>query len=359
MNKERNFWLWIILITASLGLIYLFRKILLFVVLAAVVGFIGDPIVDQWEKIKWGNFKFPRWVGALITLIMMIAALTGIVLLFLPLVRSEIDMILSLDPFIIEKNLTEQFPAQMSWLEQMGYGHKTFAELLREVQAKLSFNYYAQYFENLLGWLFSIIGGFISVVFMSFFFLKDEELFYKILLSITPDEHVTKMKNIVIHTKKTLSRYFGGLIIQILLMIGMVGIGLSIAGVSNAWLIALFSGVFNVIPYLGPLISFGFAMVIGMSTGLTIGGQLADLFWGIIIVYSIAQALDAFIVQPLILGGSIRVHPLELFIVLMAAATVGGIPAMAVALPVYTILRIAAREWLIEFKWVKNLTKNM
>lgn len=359
MNKERNFWLWIILIAASLGLIYLFRKILLFVVLAAVVGFIGDPIVDQWEKLKWGKFRCPRWVGALITLVMMIAALTGIVLLFMPLVRSEIDMILSLDPFIIEKNLTEQFPAQMNWLEQMGYGHDAFAELLREVQAKLSFNYYAQYFENLLGWLFSIIGGFISVVFMSFFFLKDEELFYKILLSITPDEHVDKMKNIVIHTKKTLSRYFGGLIIQILLMIVMVGIGLSIAGVSNAWLIALFSGVFNVIPYLGPLISFGFAMVIGMSTGLTMGGQLSDLFWGIIIVYSIAQALDAFIIQPLILGGSIRVHPLELFIVLMAAATVGGIPAMAVALPVYTILRIAAREWLIEFKWVKNLTKNM
>ena len=70
MNKEKNFWLWIILIVASLGLIYLFRKILLFVVLAAVVGFIGDPIVDQLEKIKMGKFKLPRWAGALVTLIM-------------------------------------------------------------------------------------------------------------------------------------------------------------------------------------------------------------------------------------------------------------------------------------------------
>ena len=95
MNKEKNFWLWIILIAAALGLIYLFRKILLFVVLAAVVGFIGDPIVDQLEKLKIGKFKLPRWVGALITLIMMIAALTGIVLLFMPLIRSEIEMIVS------------------------------------------------------------------------------------------------------------------------------------------------------------------------------------------------------------------------------------------------------------------------
>jgi predicted PurR-regulated permease PerM len=117
----------------------------------------------------------------------------------------------------------------------------------------------------------------------------------------------------------------------------------------------------NVIPYLGPLISFGFALLIGLSSSLSNGMDqpMENLLLGIALVYLIAQSIDAFVIQPLILGGSIRVHPLELFIVLMAAATVGGIPAMAVALPVYTILRIAAREWLIEFKWVKHLTKNM
>ena len=270
-------------------------------------------------------------------------------------------MIEEIDVEHIEQNLALHFPQQVQWMQDNGIQSDAYLQLLKETQQRLSFSYFSAYFTDALSWIFAAVGGFISVLFMSFFFLKDEELFYKILLSVTPDQHVDKMKNIVIHTKKTLSRYFGGLVIQIILMTVMIGIGLSIAQVPNAWLIALFSGLMNVIPYLGPLISFGFALLIGISSSLSVqaSDSMSGLVVGITTVYLIAQCIDAFLVQPLILGGSIRVHPLELFIVLMAAATVGGIPAMAMALPVYTILRIAAREWLIEFKWVKQLTQNM
>ena len=361
MNKEKNWWVFVILLLAISAIVIIFRKILLYMVLAAVVGFIGDPIADTLQKIKFKKFALPRWMAALLTMALMLLVLFGLVILFIPLIRQEIAMILALNPIEIEQNLKQQFPEQMNWLTQAGYNQDTYAQLLAQVQSKLNFSNFSSAVGDALSWVTGIVGGFFSVLFMSFFFLKDEDLFYKILLSITPDEHVTKMKNIVIHTKKILSRYFGGLVIQISLMIIMVGIGLSICGVPNAWLIAVFSGIMNVIPYLGPLISFGFAMVIGLSTGLSINPaqSFSEMMWGIIIVYAIAQSLDAFLIQPLILGGSIRVHPLELFVVLMAAATVGGIAAMAVALPVYTILRIAAREWFIEFKWVKQLTKNM
>ncbi len=361
MKKEQNYWWILLLLVAIGGLVYVFRKILLYMVLAAVVGFVGDPLVDQFEKINFRQWKMPRWVGAILTLGIMLCMLTGIVALFYPLIQSEIFMIQQIDVEHIEQNLALHFPQQVQWMRDNGIQSDTYLQLLKETQQRLSFSYFSAYFTDALSWIFAVVGGFISVLFMSFFFLKDEELFYKILLSVTPDQQVDKMKNIVIHTKKTLSRYFGGLVIQIILMTVMIGIGLSIAQVPNAWLIALFSGLMNVIPYLGPLISFGFALLIGISSSLSVqaSDSMSGLVVGITTVYLVAQCIDAFLVQPLILGGSIRVHPLELFIVLMAAATVGGIPAMAVALPVYTILRIAAREWLIEFKWVKQLTQNM
>jgi predicted PurR-regulated permease PerM len=361
MKKEQNFWIVVLVLVAIAGLVYLFRKILLFMVLAAVVGFVGDPLVDQFEKIKIKSWKMPRWIGAILTLVIMMGVLVGVIALFFPLIQSEIVMIQQIDSNHIEQNLALHFPDQVRWMTENGIAPSTYLEIFQETQQRLSFSNFSAYFPDALSWLIAVLGGFVSVLFMSFFFLKDEDLFYKILLSITPDQHVDKMKNIVIHTKRALSRYFGGLIIQILLMTIMIGIGLSLAHVPNAWLIALFSGLMNVIPYLGPLISFGFALLIGLSSSLSNGmaQPMENLLWGIALVYLIAQCIDAFVVQPLILGGSIRVHPLELFIVLMAAATVGGIPAMAVALPVYTILRIAAREWLIEFKWVKHLTKNM
>jgi predicted PurR-regulated permease PerM len=361
MKKEQNYWWILVILLAVVGLVYVFRKILLYMVLAAVVGFVGDPLVDQFEKIKYRQWQMPRWVGAILTLAIMIGLLTGIIALFYPLIQSEIAMIQQIDIEHIEQNLAVHFPQQIQWLNDSGIQTEAYLQLLKETQQRLSISYFSAYFTDALSWIFAVVGGFISVLFMSFFFLKDEELFYKILLSVTPDQHVDKMKNIVIHTKKALSRYFGGLIIQIILMTIMIGIGLSVAHVPNAWLIAIFSGLMNVIPYMGPLISFGFALLIGISSSLSaeMGQDMGGLVVGITMVYVIAQSIDAFLVQPLILGGSIRVHPLELFIVLMAAATVGGIPAMAVALPVYTILRIAAREWLIEFKWVKQLTQNM
>lgn len=361
MKKEQNYWIILIVLLAIGGLVYVFRKILLFMVLAAVVGFVGDPLVDQFEKIQFKQWKMPRWIGAILTLVMMMGLLVGIVALFYPLIQSEIVMIQQIDSNHIEQNLSLHFPQQIQWMHDNGIDPKAYIEIFKETQQRLSFSNFSAYFPDALSWLIALLGGFVSVLFMSFFFLKDEDLFYKILLSITPDQHVDKMKNIVIHTKKTLSRYFGGLVVQTLLMTIMIGIGLSIAHVPNAWLIALFSGLMNVIPYLGPLISFGFALLIGITSALSNGAAqpMSNLLLGISLVYLIAQCIDAFLVQPLILGGSIRVHPLELFIVLMAAATVGGIPAMAVALPVYTILRIAAREWLIEFKWVKHLTKNL
>ena len=106
-------------------------------------------------------------------------------------------MIQQIDVEHIQQNLALHFPQQVQWMQENGIQSDAYLQLLQETQQRLSFSYFSAYFTDALSWIFAVVGGFISVLFMSFFFLKDEELFYKILLSVTPDQHVDKMKNIV------------------------------------------------------------------------------------------------------------------------------------------------------------------
>ncbi|MBA3971471.1 MAG: AI-2E family transporter [Bacteroidetes bacterium] len=82
-------------------------------------------------------------------------------------------------------------------------------------------------------------------------------------------------------------------------------------------------------------------------------------------VYKIAltflaiQLIDAIIFQPLVISNIVKAHPLEIFLVILIAGTLAGIGGMIVAVPVYTILRIIAKEFLNNFKIVQKLTADL
>ncbi|MBL0316115.1 MAG: AI-2E family transporter, partial [Flavobacteriales bacterium] len=87
--------------------------------------------------------------------------------------------------------------------------------------------------------------------------------------------------------------------------------------------------------------------------------EIVPLLIRVLLVFVVAQQIDGFVVQPLVLGNSVKAHPLEIFIVVLMAGTIGGITGMVVAIPVYTILRVIAKEFLSEFKVVDSLTRDL
>jgi predicted PurR-regulated permease PerM len=131
--------------------------------------------------------------------------------------------------------------------------------------------------------------------------------------------------------------------------------------IENAFLIGFLAGIINVIPYIGPIIGATFGVIIGITTNLDLDfySQIIPLSFKIISVFAIMQIIDNFIFQPLIFSNSVKAHPLEIFIVVLSAGTLWGITAMLVAIPFYTILRVMAKEFLSDFKFVQKLTKNI
>jgi predicted PurR-regulated permease PerM len=214
-------------------------------------------------------------------------------------------------------------------------------------------------------YMFSFFGNFMvlitSVTFIAFFFLKDEKLFGRALKTIIPKKRKAETDTALSQIKHLLTRYFSGILLQITLITLYVTLLLSFFGVPNAFLIAFFAAIVNVIPYLGPIIGTFFGMLVIISSNLEMSFYLITLpmILKVMGVFASMQILDGFVLQPYIFSNSVSAHPLEIFIVVVVGAKLGGITGMVVAIPAYTIIRVIASVFLKEFQLVQRLTQSL
>ena len=197
-----------------------------------------------------------------------------------------------------------------------------------------------------------------SILFMTFFFLKDSNLFYKIIIALTPDSQVEHIKNIMVSSAKLLTRYFSGLIVQVAIVTIMVSSGLALIGVKNALILGVIAGILNLIPYIGPLFGTGLGLLIVVTTFEGGSSGLLPEVGLVALVYLVTQLVDNFITQPVLFSNTVKAHPLEIFIVI-SMASLGGVTGMILAVPGYTLLRIIANEFLSGHKVVDALTQNI
>jgi len=158
--------------------------------------------------------------------------------------------------------------------------------------------------------------GVFSVIFLTFFFLRDEHLFRNIILMFVPQKYETQAKTILSDTNRLLSRYFIGLSIEVISMMSLISLGLYVLGVKNALLIGFLGGMMNVIPYLGPIIGASIGVIIGISGGLSMEmyGDILSISLIILGTFAAANLIDNFVLQPLIYSTSVNAHPIEIFL---------------------------------------------
>lgn len=213
----------------------------------------------------------------------------------------------------------------------------------------------------LVGFFGNFMALFTSVTFIAFFFLKDEMLFGRAIKATIPNRQMGKTDTALLKIKQLLTRYFSGIVFQITLITLYVSLLLSFFGIPNSLLIAFFAAIINVIPYLGPIIGGLFAMLVTISSNLDVDFYTVTLpmLFKVAGVFASMQILDGFVLQPYIFSNSVSAHPLEIFIVVIVGAKLGGITGMVVAIPIYTIIRVIAAVFLQEFKLVQKLTQNL
>jgi predicted PurR-regulated permease PerM len=344
--------------------VWYFRNIVAYVLVSAVLSILGAPIVRLLRKIKIGKWNLPSSIAALITLLLFMGVVAAFFSVFAPLVASEAQTISNIDVEKTAQNLEQPLAKTEAWLNQFNLsgdetGNREY--LISQLKKLVDFGQISTVFNNIFAILGSAFAAIFSIVFITFFFLKDSNMVARIVYTMTPDKHMSKTKEIMSNTSKMLTRYFGGLVAQISIIAVLLSIGLSILGVENAFLIAFLASIFNVIPYVGPIIGGVLALTLTLTTNLDLdfNSEMLPLLGKIAIVFAIVQLLDNLLIQPIIFSNSVKAHPLEIFLVISIAGTLAGVTGMVLAIPAYTLIRIIAKEFLSGFKVVDSLTRNI
>ncbi|MBL7113710.1 MAG: AI-2E family transporter [Bacteroidales bacterium] len=362
---EKNKLFFVILLVVAVGfLVWYFSNIFSYILIAAVVSLIGSPLVRLFGRIRIGRFHFPHILGVILTLIILLALFVGFFSFFIPLIITEAQLISSIDV----PQLTHYYENEIIWVERqlIEFGIiKKEVSILTALQDTAMKFMNVDMFSTLVTDIFTFTGTFFfnlfSVLFISFFFLNDPEMGRKIVFAIVPDKYTDQTTRVLDKSSHLLTRYFVGLFLDVIAMIISYSIGLSIIGIQGALVIAFFAGIINIIPYLGPLIATSMGVILGVTSMISIGhyGMIGHIALLIILVFLIVIVIDNVVYQPLIYGKSVRAHPIEIFLVIIAAGSIGGIIGMIIAVPTYTFLRIVAKEFLSQFKVVRSLTNKL
>ena len=351
-----------------LSLCWFFSDIIAYILAAVVVSLIAKPLVNLMKKVKIKGRHAPDWLLAAFALILVLACFFAFAYIVVPIAGGIIKNISlgSIETSLksiagpladLNSFLTRAFP-------RLGEDFRIEVAVVQEMQHFFNLAQFSSLIGSAASFFTSLAIGLFSVVFIGFFFIKDDGLFTEIICALVPDRLEKTTEKALSDIGHLLSRYFIGVLVEIAGVALINFLGLSIIarlGINAALGIAVITGILNVIPYVGPFIGIISGTILGLiikySSVTPIG--LDVNFWAftaiLIAILYFTQLIDNFVYQPLIYSTSIKAKPLEIFIVLLVVGYIGGPLAMIIAIPSYTVVRVVAFRFFGHIKAIKRL----
>ncbi len=348
-------------------LVWRFFNIVAYILIASVLSLIATPLVRLLGKIKIWKWRIPAGIRALITLLAIWAIFFGFFRLFIPLVAGEAQELSNIDTELVVKEFDEPINRLDQWINKLNLvGEEPFS-IRDEIQHRLVSVLNIQVITDLVATIASILGNLawaiFAISFITFFLLREERLITGYIITILPEEREKAFRHALDSVKHLLRRYFVGILLQMTGILTLVTLGMTIVGVGfrHGLVIGLLAAVLNIIPYLGPWLGAALGITLGVASHLDLdfATQLVPLMGYMLLVFVITQLTDNTVFQPVIFGTSVHAHPIEIFIVIMIAASLAGIVGMILAIPTYTVIRVFAKEFFNNFRVVQKLTEKI
>ena len=350
MNSVTKYVLGIVALAGAIFFSWYFFSVIVYILVAAVISFIGRPIIDLLGRVKIRGYRLPDGLKAGITVI----CLWGLFILFfstiIPLAIREFQSLGNVSVSNIVSELESPIEDAGHFMKHYGLMDEDqdvdayVTDLLSKV---FNVGQLKTWFGTVAGTMTDIFVALFSITFILFFFLKDSRLFSGMVMAVLPSRFEEQARNALDSIQKLLVRYFVGLLLEVL---GVMALN-----------IGLVTGVLNVIPYIGPMIGvfFGLAVGVVLNLGLDFYDQMLPLLIYMTIAMLLTQLIDNVVFQPFIYGSSVHAHPLEIFLVILMAGSMAGILGMILAIPSYTVLRVVLKEFFNKYKLVKKLTQSL
>ncbi len=315
-------------------------------VMAGLLYYLLNPLIDWLER-----KQVPRIAGILMVFLVLIGLITWGVVILIPIIReqsaelmqsfpAQLTAFLSRVDNLLQSDLLSRFQLQI--LSENGALGET---LVGRAEAVLG---------NAVGGIGSIFGTLTSIVlavittpFILFYLLKDGHKLPYHIMNFVPSKMREKTYLLLREMNMQLSQYIRGQVAVAFAVGFMFWIGLNIIGIKYALILAITAGLLNLIPFLGTFIAF-FPMVI-----VAIVVHSPIMLVKVIIVFTIEQTLEGRVIQPLILGSNLNIHPITIIAVLLTAGNLFGIPGVILGIPAYAVIKVLLTHL---FLWYQSYT---
>ena len=336
--------------------IWLFSNIMVYLLISLVLTTILRPVVNSLSRTQLWGIRVPRSVAILFSYLLLLITLGLFVGQFIPLVSDQVELISTLDFDQLYGKVTEpllRFEEFMRKYEltqrEPGYLVGSLKEYVQSALARMDFRQVVSSIVNVTG---SVLIGLMAVLFITYFLLQEKGLLRRNFISLIPNPYFEVSIAAIYKIEKLLSNYLIALLLQMFAVFSIASLGLSLLGVKYALTIGVFAAVANLIPYAGPFLGSAFGIIVAISTTQVLP-TINDYLWlmlKIVSVFGLVQLIDNLFVQPLVFSKSVKAHPLEIFLVIFAGASVGealgsAVVGMILAVPAYTVVRVSFLEF--------------
>ncbi|MDY0359659.1 MAG: AI-2E family transporter [Bacteroidales bacterium] len=347
-------------------LLWYFSNILTYILIAAALSLIGKPVVSFFRNLQVGKHKLPDWLSAFLALLCLVGVFIAFIVFFVPVLADFAATIGNIDLTVLESRLSVPLDRLNAFLDELFHNsleHVTVGSLVQAVLSPvIDLDRLEFFFASLAGRTVNFFINFFVVMFITFFFLKEQHIFTNMVASLFSDKNEPGARRALKNSYALLTRYFIGIFAEIAAVTILNTLGWTfLCGIPlrMAVVMAFLSGVLFVIPYIGPLTGILGVLFTGFLHYYYAGSSAFGIVWFLVLVFLVfllTYIIDLLAFHPYIYAKSVKAHPLEIFLVILAGAGIGGITGMLIAIPAYTVLRVFAGEFLYNFKIVRKLT---
>jgi predicted PurR-regulated permease PerM len=326
--------LWAVAIALVVLLVYVATDVIVLFILSAALAYVMNPLVKIAE-----GFAIRRDIAVSAIYLVIIVALAAALTFLVPKLRAEIDTLASGSPSLTEQldtafnNLQRDFvthvPAASRFLVEPEARNERMNTWLEQQTANLP---------NFLGHMASIAVIVFLIPVFSYFLLRDSRKIVGLVMDHLPAAHIETSVAVWCEIDRIIGRYIRGLALDGLVIGTIAGLGLWAFGVNYPLLLGAFSGMANVVPYVGPFLSGTVVALIAM-----IQFQSFAPLAKVMTLYLCIKFCDLAFIHPMTVGKSVHLHPILLLASILVGGHAFGLIGMVIAVPTVTTLQEVAR----------------
>ena len=330
-----------ILTLACITLFLIFLIKVKVVIVYILVSMVLTLIFSPFSSFLKSKLKFNNLFSSIASLLLLLVLVMALIRSFIPLIIEQSKNLSLLNNSELKANIESLIISVNNYFESNSL---TVYDFLSEFTLLSDIDF--AFIPKLLNYIISEVGsigvGLLSILFITFFFIKDGNEILTRINGVLPKKIRENFLSSFSKIKLLLSRYFIGISIQITVLFILYSIMLSVIGINNALVIAFLCALLNIIPYIGPLIGLVLMGLLTMTNyiDLVLVKEMLSKVIYIFIGFSVVQLIDNFMIQPYIFSKSVKSHPLEVFIVIITSGVLFGIIGLIIAIPLYTSVKV-------------------